>query len=363
MLTLAPPAWALTTQSSLVLIRAEDVVGEDLYALGQRVQVDGTIEGDLVALGVEEVRINGTVTGSVNVAGGTVVIDGSVGGSVRAVAGTISVAGEVDGDVFGASWRLAIDGPATIGRDVVVAGWRATIDGVVGRDLNGRYRSMMLSGTVDENVEIDAGSITVTDSASVGDDLAVRSRRSPVVDSAADIGGEVLDRRPLSPNVRVTGFVLLFRILAAIGAALAGLALLWNDAAQVARAAARLRAQPIRVTATGLLTVLAPFVIIALLFGIVGLMPPGAALPLLGFAVPVSIGLLTIALVAALLAPLPSAVALGSLVAPGRSTYAQFLIGMVVVLVASLLPVLGWWIVLVIVVVGFGAWLHEGPDG
>ncbi|MDX1450414.1 MAG: polymer-forming cytoskeletal protein, partial [Acidimicrobiia bacterium] len=310
--TLTPPAWALTTQSSLVLIRSEDVVEEDLYALGQRVQIDGTIEGDLVALGVEEVRVNGTVTGSVIAGGAAVVIDGSVGGSVRAVAGTISVAGGVEGDVFGAGWRLAIDGPATVGRDVVVAAWRAMVEGVVGRDLHGRYRTIELSGTVDENVEIDAGSMTVTERAAVGDDLAVRSRRSPAVDSAADIGGEVLDRRPLSPNVRVTGFVLLFRILAAIGTALAGLALLWNDAAQVARAAARLRAHPIRVTATGLLTVAAPFVIVALLFGIVGLMPPGAALPLVGFAVPVSIGLLTIALVASLLAPLPSAVALGS---------------------------------------------------
>ncbi|MGH9194113.1 MAG: polymer-forming cytoskeletal protein, partial [Acidimicrobiia bacterium] len=81
------PAHAELTQSDLVLVQADDVITEDLYAAGNRVQVDGRVEGDLYAAAFSEVKITGEVTGDVVVVASRLVISGRVGGSVRVASG------------------------------------------------------------------------------------------------------------------------------------------------------------------------------------------------------------------------------------------------------------------------------------
>ena len=92
-------AGARLTQSDLVLVRADDVVTEDLYAAGNRITVEGRIEGDLIAAAFEDILISGEVTGDVTVVAGRVTITGTVGGSVRVAAGRVRVGGSVAEDV------------------------------------------------------------------------------------------------------------------------------------------------------------------------------------------------------------------------------------------------------------------------
>jgi hypothetical protein len=82
-------AAARLTQSDLVLVRADDVVTEDLYAAGNRITIEGRVEGDLIAAAFEDVLISGEVTGDVTVVAGRVTITGTVGGSVRVAAGLV----------------------------------------------------------------------------------------------------------------------------------------------------------------------------------------------------------------------------------------------------------------------------------
>ena len=92
-------AAARLTQSDLVLVRADDVVTEDLYAAGNRITIEGRIEGDLIAAAFEEVVISGEVTGDVTVVAGRVTITGTVGGSVRVAAGRVEVGGSIAEDL------------------------------------------------------------------------------------------------------------------------------------------------------------------------------------------------------------------------------------------------------------------------
>jgi hypothetical protein len=88
----AVPARAERTQSDLVIVRAGDVIGEDLYAAASRVVVEGRIEGDLYAVAFNDVTISGEVTGDVVVAASRLELTGVVGGSVRAVSPLVSLA-------------------------------------------------------------------------------------------------------------------------------------------------------------------------------------------------------------------------------------------------------------------------------
>lgn len=355
------PAVAETTQSELVLIRAEDVVGEDLYALGQRIQVDGVVEGDLVALGLEEVRIGGRVTGSVLAVGGSVVVTGQVDGSLRTMARSVTVDGEVAGDLLVAGWTVDETKAGMVGRDLIGLAWRSSVDGAMGRNIEGRFHDLAIGGTVGGSVTVDASQVSVTPTGDVGEDLATRGGRPADISDGASVAGEILDRRPLKPNVRVTAVGFLFRILAGLGATLAGLALMWHDTDRVEEVVESFRRRRWAVLGAGVGAVVVPLFVIALLFGIVGLMPPSAGLPLLLFTIPVSLGVVTILMIGALLAPVPSAVRLGGLVGPSRSVFARFLIGMTLVTVLSFVPVVGLAFVAAVVIAGFGAWL-VAPD-
>ena len=66
----------------------------DLYAVGNQVQMEGQVRGDMVAAVTRDVVVTGTIDGDALVAGGSLVIDGTVGGSVRVLSGTRRGAGE-----------------------------------------------------------------------------------------------------------------------------------------------------------------------------------------------------------------------------------------------------------------------------
>src|SRR5262245_36371106 len=82
-----------------VVVPAEEVLDDDLYAVGGNIRIDGTVNGDLIACG-GEVLVRGHVTGSVMASGGKVTIEGPVGGSVRAAAGRVTLSAPVHGDAM-----------------------------------------------------------------------------------------------------------------------------------------------------------------------------------------------------------------------------------------------------------------------
>ena len=58
--------------------------------------------------------------------------------------------------------------------DVVAWAWEARVEGVVGEDLEGQTRRMVLAGEVTGNVDITVGRLTVEPPARVGADLLYR---------------------------------------------------------------------------------------------------------------------------------------------------------------------------------------------
>ena len=79
----------------VVIVAEDEVVREDLYAMGERVIVEGVVQGDLFVI-TGNLTVAGSVEGDVlGLVGGPVVISGEVEGSVRVAANTVSVTGTV----------------------------------------------------------------------------------------------------------------------------------------------------------------------------------------------------------------------------------------------------------------------------
>jgi len=116
-----------------VTVPQDEVLDDDLYAVGGNIRIDGTVNGDLVAAG-GEILVRGHVTGSVIASGGKVTIEGPVGGSVRAAGGRVTLSAPVASDAVLAGGHLRLEGPATLGRDLVAAGGRISVTDTIGDD-------------------------------------------------------------------------------------------------------------------------------------------------------------------------------------------------------------------------------------
>ena len=362
-LILAPtPALATTASSNLVLVRESDVVSEDLYASGNRVIVRGVVEGDLVASAFESVIVVGRVEGDVLAVAGVVDIQGEVAGSVRAIADRVSVSGQVGGDVSVAARRLVVSGD--VDNDVLTLNGSAAISGTIGRDV--RMVSVdeaTVSGRIDRDLEHN-GSLRVADGASIGADLRYRGdgRIGDV-----DVGGTSIALGDPPTPVRIQALVVVAGVVGLLGLLAIGFVAMWlmPRTAEQALLRGRVRAWPASLL-VGLLALGLPLGVFA------AFLAGGAAVSsdLLGaafiLASPILMGWIGVAAATLLVGLVPVSAAFGG---SGRSAFAQYILGVVVILitllaiglVAGLLWAAALWLMLS--VIGAGAWVRGAWAG
>jgi cytoskeletal protein CcmA (bactofilin family) len=356
-LGVASPAWAERTQSDLVLVRADDVITEDLYAAGNSIRVEGRIEGDLVAAALDEVVVSGEVTGDVIAIAGRVTISGTVGGALRVAAGTIEVSGTVGDDVVAASWSSTLGEGSVAGRDVFLWGFRALAAGEVGRNLEGQVSRLRLDGAVKGAVNFTAARLSAGDGASVEGNLTYRSPREADLGNAR-VDGIVVRQTSLPPNVRVRALIVLTVSLAWLLLTAFGLVLAWGWPRRLEAAVAAARRGWITWLA-GLAAVLSPLLAVAVLAAVLAVSSPEAGVPLAAVFLPLILLLVALAAGLAVVGLIPAAGLAGRWLLPRRSIAAASLAGMFLIGIALLLPVLRWLVLAVALPLGAGAWLRR----
>ena len=354
------PAAATVVESDLVWIVEAEVVPEDLYALGNEVRIAGRVEGDLLAVASDVVRVEGVVTGSVTALASRVVIEGEVGGSVRAAAAEVTVTGRVGGDVVAVAADLGVMG--VVERDVLAAVWSAAAMGSVGRDLRGFFRSLDLGGRIAGDVEIrtdrldaDAGMSVVGDLVYQADHLSGQEYLD------ATVTGSVINRRTLPPNIRVRAFRLMVVLLMSLLTILGGLLAVRVVPARTEAAAGRILRRPWRSLGKGLVVLVAPLAGLALGGVAIITLPLYIWGPLLVVAVPFLVVGAGVWLLAAVAAHIPLAVAtgrgLGRVIGRHWDLTPAYLIGASAFLLALQIPILGLPVAAAVTGLGAGAWL------
>ncbi|HSJ35578.1 MAG TPA: hypothetical protein VLB85_11050 [Acidimicrobiia bacterium] len=346
--------------SDVVLVDAGAVIEDDLYAAGNRVVVLGRIEGDLTVVAFEDVTIAGTVRGDVVGVAGSVIVTGTVTESVRVMAPTLEVTGEVGGDVVGVAWTTILGG--SVDGDAVIWGRNARLEGTLGGSLEGQTRSMTLAGRVDENVDITVDRLTVEAGTSVGSDLGYRSHNPAEGVELAEVGGSVVQRLPLPPNIRVRALFILGKILIGLLAAVMGLVLMWALPDGSRRAMASVQRSPLQAWVAGMIVMATPLAAVALAATMAALAPPQATLPLIAVFVPVALAILGVILALAFAAPTAVYPWLGRFRRPGRGAVRAFLYAAAVVILAALIPWVSWLVILVVLPIGIGGWIGRSED-
>ena len=354
----AGPAMAAETASSdLVIIREDVVISDDLYASGVRIIIQGKVDGDLIALAAEDVLIEGEVTGSVFVLASELTVSGVVGGSIRAGVRRLEITGTVGKDVVGAGLRYELGESATVENDVLLWAVNGASRASVGGDLSSTASSIELEGSVDGDVALAVSRLSVTGPLDVSGDLGYRSENQATGLEQATIGGVIAHQTPLPLNVRVRALGLLAKLLAIIGMTAAALLVAWSSPRRTEAAADVAAGRPTRAYSIGLGVMLSPALLAFAAGLVVALVPPEFSLPLLAIFAPLVLALIGIVFVLSLVAGVPAVLAIGRRFPRDFGLFGSVLVGAGLVGVIWLIPLVGWFIPIVVLPLGMGAWI------
>lgn len=351
------PALAQRVQSNVVLVRSDDVIREDLYAAGNTIIVSGVIEGDLVAVAFDSIRIDGVVEGDVIAVSTLVEITGRVEGAVRIAAGSVSVDGLVGDDLFVGALGVQTGVASTVGRDVLIWARTAEMLGAVSRDIEGTQRATRVGGAVGGDVDVTTGALSLLPGLRVEGDVRYVSESEATIAGTVTVDGVVTQIETLPANVRVRAVRLLVLFIAALAALGLGLGILWAVPGRSVAAAQALVRSPVRALAWGVGVASVPMALVIVTGGIVAVTSLSAAGPVILVLLPVAMGLASILFLGLLSTPVPLALAAGSRMKPGWSTYARFVVGFPLLILVWLLPWIGGFALLLLAFAGLGSWL------
>ena len=348
---------AETAASEIVIITEDSTVSDDLYAAGVRIIIEGTVEGDLVAFGAEEIVVSGEVTGSVLAIAPSVTVSGRIGESARVSSSRLTVSGSIDGDLVAAALNVDLDSGSEVTGDVLVWAVEMNAAGTIGADLEGTQRTLRLAGSIGGDVDVSVNRLIVTGPLEVTGDLGYRS---PSVAEGLDqvtVGGVVVRKTPVPPNIRVRALGLLARFLVVLGLTSAAILVAWGWPKRTSLAGDRARAQTVRSFGYGALTMLSPLLLTGIGVLIASLVPASASLPLLAIFGPLVLATAGIVLVLSLVAGVPAVLALGRALPRERGLFGSIVIGSLVAGLVWLIPYVGWLVPLLVLPIGLGAWM------
>lgn len=332
-----------------VSVPAGETIDDTLIVTGNSsVDIEGTINGDLIALAAD-VRVKGTVKGNLLSFAERTEIDGSVEGSVVGTGGLVTVRGSVGRNLYGAAGSVTIEPESRIQGNVSMLVGEATLDGAVDKDFNVRTARSIGWSPFSREVFSRGGRIQVLRHAKVGRNLVVRvqTTEDAVIDPAAraGIGGKTeVEVTPPPPNRYATASFYLWQTIWLAAAFIAGFLLMLAVPA-FARFSLDTGGSVLMATAVGFVSAVVP--------PIAGAM---AALTLIGL--PLGLGLIGLWILALYLSKIVIAVFLGRSLFPnsrGRFEFALPLLGGLAIVFAAInLPYVGGLIDFLLVILGLG---------
>ncbi len=179
------PVRAQMKSGDNIIIREQ--VNKDLYVAGGTVTINAPVHGDLIVAG-GTINVSDTVTQDMLVAGGNINFNGYAGDDIRCAGGSITILSEVAGDVVVAGGTVTISKGAVIRGNLIASGGKLRVDGKVlgmvysaagtftlngkvGGDMDCRGGEITINGLVDGNSVLAASTIEIGSDASFDGDV------------------------------------------------------------------------------------------------------------------------------------------------------------------------------------------------
>lgn len=343
------PAYALELMrdEEVVTVAEGETIDDTVLVGAEIVIIEGTITGDLVAVG-RRVEVSGTVQGNLISFAETVNVTGKVGGFALGAANTYDLRGAtVGGDLWAAGEKLSLDEAASVGRNATLAGEITSVDGAIVKDLLAFSETVELNGRVGEDLEAFAGRLRLLGDSVVEGNVRFRSDAEKRLHRAetATVNGEVeflgMPEEFEEKSRYATLEYYLWQAARLIGAFIVGMFLLWLfpgfRSLQIGAGV-----EAFKSAGVGFLALISvPVVAVLVAFTLVGL--------------PVSFISIVLWMLGLYFAKILVGAIVGRMLLSSSDSLALTLLaGLTVVLIAVNLPFIGGFINFILTIVGFG---------
>jgi len=141
------------------------------------------------------VTIAGHVTGSVMAAGSTLVVRGPVDGSVRLAGNLLTVSAPVGGDALMAGSIMTVNAPASVGRDVLAGGNAINLQSPVGRNVSVGGNTLTVGSTIGGAINASVTDLVLSSGAVVQGPVSYTSSHDATVAAGARVSS-TMQRTP-----------------------------------------------------------------------------------------------------------------------------------------------------------------------
>jgi hypothetical protein len=135
-------------------------VYEDLYVSAGSVTINAPIFGDLICTG-GTVTINDSVGNDIIVAGGTVTLNGYVGDDIRCAGGRLYIQKSIGGDLVIAGGQVTVNRDVVIGGGLLMGGGDITFNGTVNKSVKAAFGSLVFNGRAEKDIEVRGGDLQI----------------------------------------------------------------------------------------------------------------------------------------------------------------------------------------------------------
>ncbi len=361
-LTFTNPALAVQFKSgdSLTFDKATSIE-ETVFVSGNNINFDSKLNGDLICAG-RNITITGDITGDIICAGQNIKVSGKVDGNIRVMGQSIYIEGLVSRNLSVLGQDLTLSSKSNVRGDIMFGGQSVDLSGVGGRDLVGAGNTVNISGSLLRNAVVTVSSINVASDANIGgsvDYFVEKEANTPQLMSGKNIKGDIRRHEIVAPEkpkmdqveqkvksaaptinfIKTIFGILSFSLLACV--------LLYFTPQRTASVVSILEKKPVISGLIGLvILVVAPVALMIICSTVIGL--------------PVALVLFLMYLITMFIATLYPSIWVGKYVmtkikSKSKSLYLTAFVGCVVVGIVSMIPVIGWLMILVLFLVGLGA--------
>lgn len=269
-------------QTDLFHLGAGEIIPGEQWVMARNVVIDGEARDDLFVFagasrlglttsGSGTIAVNGSVGGDLWAAGQKIELNGPVEHHVRAATQLMRVDSRIGGNLYTAATTVSLDTNAiVVGSAHVLADYfilRGTVDG----NLHVTAREVRIDGTVHGSAIVKADKITILSNTRIDGTLTYDCPASIMPDRQAVIAGG-LTKKLADSGDTFTLLQAITTLLSFIGAILAGLSFFLFAPRYVARSALWMEAYPWRTLLVGLgAFMLLPFAIIVMFASLLGI--------------------------------------------------------------------------------------------
>jgi len=336
-----------------VVLPKGEVVDSNYFAAGKSVTLSGSVKGDAY-LAAGTIDIEGTVEGDLIAIGGVVNIRGTVLDDVRLTGGQIIISGDIKGNLTVAGGSITLTDSAKVIGSLVSAGANIKIFGSIGDDAIIGAKNLTIGNRVGGNLKAGAGEIILTSNALIAGDFAYFSKSKAEIQEGAQVRGEMTHKIPtekpqlFSPaQILSLGFLAYF-VLSVLSALIVGLLLIRFYPNFVNQTVDIIKVKSLNSLGIGFLAVIIiPIICLILIFTVIGI--PLGIIIMLSYLIYIYLTKIFVSLF----------IGRGFLQFFGSSPKSGWtlLVGLIIYVILTSIPFIGWILNIIFVFLGFGALL------